>query len=105
MGENKWYFYCQKDHEDPSGIQTNRATKVGYWKATGKDKEILDSTPALIGKKKTLVFYKGRAPTGEETKWVMHEYRLEIGKQLTSSLSTDISKATIINASSKVFKT
>jgi hypothetical protein len=31
------------------------------------------------------VFYKGRAPKGEKTNWVMHEFRLE-GKFATHNL-------------------
>ncbi|KAF2608166.1 hypothetical protein F2Q68_00046554 [Brassica cretica] len=81
MGEREWYFYSLRDRKYPTGLRTNRATTAGYWKATGKDKEVFagggSGGGALVGMKKTLVFYKGRAPRGLKTKWVMHEYRLE----------------------------
>ncbi|KAI3468899.1 hypothetical protein Pfo_025562 [Paulownia fortunei] len=74
--QNDWYFFSHKDMKYPTGTRTNRATKAGFWKATGRDKAI-HSKHSLIGMRKTLVFYRGRAPNGQKSDWIMHEYRLE----------------------------
>lgn len=74
--QNDWYFFSHKDKKYPTGTRTNRATAAGFWKATGRDKVIFSSM-RRIGMRKTLVFYKGRAPHGQKSDWIMHEYRLD----------------------------
>lgn len=74
--QNEYYFFSHKDKKYPTGTRTNRATAAGFWKATGRDKPIY-TKHMLVGMRKTLVYYKGRAPNGQKSDWIMHEYRLE----------------------------
>ncbi|KAK7245356.1 hypothetical protein RIF29_40196 [Crotalaria pallida] len=78
LNANEWYFFSFRDRKYATGFRTNRATTCGYWKATGKDRTVLDPiTQEVVGMRKTLVFYRNRAPNGIKTGWIMHEFRLE----------------------------
>ncbi|XP_020595437.1 NAC domain-containing protein 48-like [Phalaenopsis equestris] len=73
-GEKEWYFFSPRERKYPNGSRPNRAAGSGYWKATGADKPI--GSPKAVAIKKALVFYAGKAPKGEKSNWIMHEYRL-----------------------------
>lgn len=78
LNANEWYFFSFRDRKYSTGFRTNRATTSGYWKATGKDRTVVDPiTKEVVGMRKTLVFYRNRAPNGIKTDWIMHEFRLE----------------------------
>ncbi|XVF00795.1 hypothetical protein REPUB_Repub04eG0032400 [Reevesia pubescens] len=88
IGEREWYFFVPRDRKHGSGGRPNRTTENGFWKATGSDRKIvsLSDPKRIIGLKKTLVFYRGRAPRGSKTDWIMSEYRLPDGCSLPKDI-------------------
>lgn len=71
------YFFNFREAKYRNGSRSNRAAGTGYWKATGRDRQVVGSKgDRVVGMKKVLVFHRGKPPHGQRTNWVMHEYRL-----------------------------
>ncbi|KAJ4969614.1 hypothetical protein NE237_002713 [Protea cynaroides] len=81
----QWFFFSPRQAREARGGRPNRTTSSGYWKATGSPGYSYSSGNRIIGMKKTMVFYKGKAPTGKKTEWKMNEYRAILGDSTSSS--------------------
>ncbi|XP_074267492.1 NAC domain-containing protein 90 [Silene latifolia] len=71
----QWFFFMPQQEREARGGRPTRTTTTGYWKATGSPSIVYSSNNKAIGVKKTMVFYKGKAPNGRKTKWKMNEYK------------------------------
>ena len=72
-----WFFFCAWEIKYSNSNRSSRLTKKGYWKSTGKDRNIkARGTNNVIGTKQTMVFHQGRVRNGVRTHWVIHEYQL-----------------------------
>ncbi|XP_074291869.1 NAC domain-containing protein 90-like [Silene latifolia] len=71
----QWFFFVPQQEREAQGGRPTRSTTTGYWKATGSPSNVYSPQNKLLGVKKTMVFYKGKAPTGDKTKWKMNEYK------------------------------
>ncbi|XP_019158199.1 PREDICTED: NAC domain-containing protein 92-like [Ipomoea nil] len=84
QGEKReWFFFCSRAIEQRINIAT---TYSGFWITTGKDTQIFKGE-TLVGMKRSMVYYRGRAPTITKTNWLMHEYSLE--RSYLSSLQNE----------------
>ncbi|CAN6554009.1 unnamed protein product [Malus baccata var. baccata] len=87
----------------------NQATDQGFYKITGKEREIrAEESKAVIGNKGILTFYEGRVPKAKKTDWVVHEYyltKIEVGsrptKQMTSRTGMSSGSSSAAPASKK----
>ncbi|MQM06199.1 hypothetical protein Taro_039021 [Colocasia esculenta] len=70
----EWFFFCPRQEKEAHGGRPKRTTPSGFWKATGSPAQVIDNN-RVIGRKKTMVFYEGKAPTGRKTSWKMNEYK------------------------------
>ncbi|KAI3709892.1 hypothetical protein L2E82_39660 [Cichorium intybus] len=75
-GDQEWYFFCPVSKKYTNGPRKNRATETGYWKGTGKYKEVTYKG-RIVAIKKTLIFHTGHLPKGTRTDWVMHEFLMK----------------------------
>ncbi|KAM1234523.1 hypothetical protein ACFX2J_004090 [Malus domestica] len=68
------------------------ATDQGFYKITGKEREIrAEESKAVIGKKRILTFYEGRVLKEKKTDWVVHEYyliKIEVGSRPTKQMAS-----------------
>ncbi|KAM0821575.1 hypothetical protein ACQ4PT_072095 [Festuca glaucescens] len=75
----QWFFFCPRAEREMRGGRLARTTPSGYWKATGSPSCVFSSSYSasskVIGVKRTMVFYQGRAPAGSKTTWKMNEYK------------------------------
>ncbi|CAL4995451.1 unnamed protein product [Urochloa decumbens] len=77
--KEQWFFFCPRAERELHGGRPARTTPSGYWKATGSPSYVYSaSANRVIGEKRTMVFYQGRAPTGNKTRWKMNEYKAAI---------------------------
>ncbi|XP_039173617.1 protein NTM1-like 9 [Eucalyptus grandis] len=67
--ERECYCFCVGGRQ--------RTTELGYWKETGRKRDIPASyTDKPIGFKRIFVYYEGRQPSGRRSDVVNHEYHL-----------------------------
>ncbi|KAL3604302.1 hypothetical protein D5086_005161, partial [Populus alba] len=67
--------------------RSNRRTKAGFWKPTGKTIKVkAKRNKEVIGTKKTLVFYRSASPKAERTAWIIHEYEVFVSDSRLSNL-------------------
>ncbi|KAF3786571.1 NAC domain-containing protein 19 [Nymphaea thermarum] len=74
-GGKEWYFYSQRPNNYKKNSIQYRPAASGHWRVTAMDEPVSNGN-TVVGCKRSLVFYTGKAPSGTKTDWIMDEYSL-----------------------------
>ncbi|XP_019164629.1 PREDICTED: NAC domain-containing protein 90-like [Ipomoea nil] len=85
----EWFFFVDMQENISRGGRPNRLTPEGYWKASGIP-TLMYSNNEIIGLRRTMIFYRGRAPTGRKTEWKMIEYKAILGQPPPTATISDV---------------
>nr|GMD29950.1 NAC domain-containing protein 90-like [Ipomoea batatas]GMD35016.1 NAC domain-containing protein 90-like [Ipomoea batatas]GMD36726.1 NAC domain-containing protein 90-like [Ipomoea batatas] len=88
--DEQWFYFMPGPENIARGGKPNRLTTEGYWKATGCPSLVFSINNRVIGEKRTMVFYTGRAPNGTKTEWKINEYKAVHGAASASAPLSDL---------------
>nr|GMD33353.1 NAC domain-containing protein 90-like [Ipomoea batatas] len=88
--DEQWFYFMPGPENIARGGKPNRLTTEGYWKATGCPSLVFSINNRVIGEKRTMVFYTGRAPNGTKTEWKINEYKAVHGEASASAPLSDL---------------
>ncbi|PQQ20981.1 NAC domain-containing protein 68 [Prunus yedoensis var. nudiflora] len=73
-----WFSFSRPDYKYANSPRCNRATGKGFWKITGKPRQVKSRQlpKSVTCKKRTLTFHEGRVSKSRNTGWVRQEYYL-----------------------------
>nr|GMD15409.1 NAC domain-containing protein 90-like [Ipomoea batatas] len=90
----EFFFFVDMQENISRGGKPKRLTPQGYWKAAGIPTLVYsNNNNKLIGGKRTMIFYRGRAPTGTKTEWKMNEYKAILGQPPPTDAISDVQTA------------
>ncbi|KAI3463137.1 hypothetical protein Pfo_019800 [Paulownia fortunei] len=85
--KEKRYFFSKRKRNIVNKCSSRFSAGCGYWKSTGKDRQIVaPGSNLVIGIKKSLVFCQGKNSSGLKTQWIMHQFCL-VGHVITPFLA------------------
>ncbi|KAL2551158.1 NAC domain-containing protein 67-like [Forsythia ovata] len=73
--KKEWFFFTLRGRKYKDELILNRVVGDGYWELVIGADETIKQNGETLGFRKTFQFYKGKHPNGDETSWIMHEFR------------------------------